>query len=232
MDPLLLSIQATYKTVALALLRGKDVVGTLRDTSKASATLIPYLDKLLTDYHSTLDDLRAIVVDQGPGAFTSLRVTIATVNGISFAHAIPLIGVDGLDALARETQATAGSASIIVSLLNAYNQELYYGIYRNDASLTLLEPKGYKKIDLLLGSLSSQYPHDRFVVNGNGVETIREKLTTALGERAKIASPLLEQASAATVGIIGYEKFLNNEGLCKKLLPLYLKEQSYVLRPQ
>lgn len=232
MDPLLLSLQATYKTVDLALLRGKNVVGTLRDTSKASATLIPCLDKLLTDHHFTLNDVQAIVVDQGPGAFTSLRVTIATVNGISFAHSTPLIGVDGLDALAREGQATAGSASVIVSLLNAYNQELYYGIYRNDASLTLLEPKGYKKTDLLIESLKSRYPHDRLVVNGNGVEAIREKLTTLLGERILTAQPLLEQASAATVGIIGYEKFLKNEGLSKKLLPLYLKEQSYVLRPQ
>lgn len=232
MEPTFLSIQASYKTIDIALMQGNTVLGRHYDQSKASASLIPTVDTLLAAHHVKLNDLAMIVVDQGPGAFTSLRVAIATVNGISFASNIKLMGVDGLDGLAAQTSRANKEAKIVVSLLNAYNNELYYGIYSNDAALTPLVPQGYKKIDLLLEEIKTLATGKSVVFNGNGVALAQQQITDLFGDQAIIANPLLEQASAESIGRLGYAKWLKGSSLCSKLEPLYLKIQNYAVRPQ
>ena len=47
-----------------------------------------------------LDDVSLLAVASGPGAFTGLRIGIATMQGLAFARGVPLVGVSALDALA------------------------------------------------------------------------------------------------------------------------------------
>ena len=53
---------------------------------RASAQLLPLIDQLLVQHECELSDLDFIALDQGPGAFTSLRVVLTTINGIAFAQ--------------------------------------------------------------------------------------------------------------------------------------------------
>ncbi len=119
----------------------------IKNDTKASSHLVPYINDLLIKHNLTLENLDFIAIDKGPGAFTSLRVCIATVNGINFANNIPLVGIDGLEALYQETynalekkltktvatdpddtkeQITSPTIDTIVCLLNAYNNDVYY----------------------------------------------------------------------------------------------------------
>src|SRR5579862_7433876 len=115
-----ISIEGCYTHVEVALFKNKTCIDSIvKNDVKASSHLIPYLDTLLKKNNVTLDDLSFIAIDQGPGAFTSLRVSIATVNGIAYAHKIPLIGVHGLDALCHQTAKTLVNKTntLIVCLL-------------------------------------------------------------------------------------------------------------------
>ena len=111
---------------------GESKVQVIKETNKkASSLLVPYIKQILEKNSLKISDLDFICADQGPGAFTSLRVTIATINGISFASKIPLIGIDGLDALNQETLSDVmlkkqGVPEILIVLLNAYNNEVYF----------------------------------------------------------------------------------------------------------
>ena len=56
-------------------------------------TLLPSIDRMLVGRDLGRADLAAIIVGTGPGAFTGLRVGIATAKGIAHGLGRPLIGV-------------------------------------------------------------------------------------------------------------------------------------------
>lgn len=62
-------------------------------------TLLPSVDTLLGRLAIARRSLAAIVVGTGPGAFTGLRVGIATAKGLAHALAVPIIGISTADAL-------------------------------------------------------------------------------------------------------------------------------------
>ena len=62
-------------------------------------TLLPAIAALLERLDLTPTSAAAIVVGTGPGAFTGLRVGIATVKGLAHALGVPIIGVPTTDAL-------------------------------------------------------------------------------------------------------------------------------------
>jgi tRNA threonylcarbamoyl adenosine modification protein YeaZ len=61
--------------------------------------LLPRIRRLLGSSSVELTDLTAIVVGTGPGAFTGLRVGIATAKGLAHALDLPIVGVSTGDAL-------------------------------------------------------------------------------------------------------------------------------------
>ena len=65
---------------------GRPATATARSSWRA-------IDALLTDRGVALADLGAIAVGTGPGAFTGLRVGIATAKGLAHALSLPIVGV-------------------------------------------------------------------------------------------------------------------------------------------
>lgn len=61
--------------------------------------LLPSIGRLLGETNIRRSRLRAIVVGTGPGAFTGLRVGLATAKGLAHGLNIPIIGVPTTDAL-------------------------------------------------------------------------------------------------------------------------------------
>ena len=71
---------------------------------------------LLGDRHVTLSDLGAIAVGTGPGAFTGLRVGIATAKGLAHALSLPIVGVATGTALLDSAAAVLGGDARLVLL--------------------------------------------------------------------------------------------------------------------
>jgi tRNA threonylcarbamoyladenosine biosynthesis protein TsaB len=76
-------------------------------------TLLPSIAAVLERLELPPTSVAAIVVGTGPGAFTGLRVGIATAKGMAHALGVPLIGISTADAL------LAGAGSDAVLLLPA-----------------------------------------------------------------------------------------------------------------
>ena len=73
-------------------------------------TLLPAIDGLLDRLDIALADIVAIVVGIGPGAFTGLRVGVATAKGLAHALGRPIIGISTAEALL----AVAGPGSVLL----------------------------------------------------------------------------------------------------------------------
>lgn len=72
--------------------------------------LLARLERLLADEGVALDALGGIVVGTGPGAFTGLRVGLATAKALAYARGIPIVGVPTGEALL----AAAGGGALLL----------------------------------------------------------------------------------------------------------------------
>jgi tRNA threonylcarbamoyladenosine biosynthesis protein TsaB len=81
-------------------------------------TLLPALEQLLADHAIDRGRIAAIVVGTGPGAFTGLRVGIATAKGLAHGLGRPIVGIATaaalLSAAARLDGITAGHGVLLL----------------------------------------------------------------------------------------------------------------------
>jgi tRNA threonylcarbamoyl adenosine modification protein YeaZ len=80
--------------------------------------LLPMIGRLTGELNLRRSRIEAVVVGTGPGAFTGLRVGIATAKGLAHGLATPIIGVSTGEALI-EAATSAGSPSPIALLVPA-----------------------------------------------------------------------------------------------------------------
>ena len=97
---------------------GATIVARAGDVGRPHATRLPGdLVDALAECGPTLDDVSLLAVGLGPGAFTGLRVGLATIQGLAFARNLPVVGISALDAIAsaaasrRETTSPCGSTA-------------------------------------------------------------------------------------------------------------------------
>jgi tRNA threonylcarbamoyladenosine biosynthesis protein TsaB len=112
-------------TIALAQRVGDrmTVLGTTELANKTyDALLIPRLRALLETHHVSLQEMEAIVIVNGPGSFTGVRVGVSAVKGLAEATGIPVIAVSRLRVLAQKAQKPYAA-------LDAGRGEFYFGDY-------------------------------------------------------------------------------------------------------
>lgn len=212
-----LVIQNNYEILECALFRDQTLMASASTHKKdAAAQAIPLISALLKQHNLTLSDLSYIAANQGPAPFTTLRVVIATVNGLGFATALPLIGIDGLRALLAERDPLPGEYH--VALLDAFNNDLYYAIAQ-DGVVTAV---GCASLELLLTLLPADKP---LCLIGNGATLYKEKIMSHI-PHARIIEEL-QAPSITTIAQLAYRRWLAQEELSTKLSPLYLKNQLY-----
>ena len=95
-----------------------------------SARLIPEIAAMLESRHATLADIEAIVVVNGPGSFTGIRVGLSTAKGLAEGGGIPLIAVSRLAFLAA-----ASGLPHVLAAVDAGRGEYYVGEYRDGDKL-------------------------------------------------------------------------------------------------
>ncbi len=214
-----LTVQNTYHHLELALFIDNHLIDTRTENKhNASKCFVMLLDDLLRNQNCSLPDISFIAANQGPGPFSTLRVVIASVNGLSFATNIPLIGVDGLNAFLQEYYDPKHPNTVV--LLNAFAGDVYFGIQQNTQESTV----GYKKINLLLHDLQKQIPDKPIRFLGNAVELYQDKIYNTFKSRTVIPAPLPHFCSIKQVGLIGLEQWKKQDGLTHQLFPLYLKK--------
>ena len=124
----------------------------------SSGRILALTGELLAQRAITLQHVDAIAFDQGPGAFTGLRVGCAVAQGLSLALQRPLLPINALAATAWQTYCTgfakrpikscvtvtanADSNATIIVANDARMNEVYLAIYRcaADGSVQCLLP--------------------------------------------------------------------------------------------
>jgi tRNA threonylcarbamoyladenosine biosynthesis protein TsaB len=103
--------------------------------------LLDCVHEALTTAGVALDEVETVVCGLGPGAFTGLRIGVATARALAQASGLPVAGVPSLEALARGLAAGAAGASgdFIVPLIDGRRSEVFAAVYRRVSAQPGLE---------------------------------------------------------------------------------------------
>lgn len=123
-----LAFDTSSKALSLAILEDKQVLAeTMINIKKNhSITLMPAIDFLMASLDWTPKDLDRIVVAEGPGSYTGLRIAVATAKTLAHTLNIELVGMSSLLALVPRQQ-----EGLIVPLMDARRNNVYAGFYEN-----------------------------------------------------------------------------------------------------
>jgi tRNA threonylcarbamoyladenosine biosynthesis protein TsaB len=112
--PLLLAIDTCGPSgsVALGRIPGRDVeiLGQIELAGRTySATLVAAVAELLQSAGAKLDELDGIIVVNGPGSFTGVRVGVSAAKGLAQGREIPVAALSRLDVLSRKSKVPAAA---------------------------------------------------------------------------------------------------------------------------
>ena len=123
-----LAFDTSSKALSLAILEDKQVLAetTINIKKNHSITLMPAIDFLMGSLDWTPKDLDRIVVAEGPGSYTGLRIAVATAKTLAHTLNIELIGMSSLLSLVPRQQ-----EGLLVPLMDARRNNVYAGFYEN-----------------------------------------------------------------------------------------------------
>ena len=123
-----LAFDTSSKALSLAILEDKQVLAetTINIKKNHSITLMPAIDFLMASLDWTSKDLDRIVVAEGPGSYTGLRIAVATAKTLAHTLNIELVGMSSLLALVPRQQ-----EGLLVPLMDARRNNVYAGFYEN-----------------------------------------------------------------------------------------------------
>jgi len=173
--------------------------------STHSERMMTSIDHILRLSGMTLAQIDVFAVAAGPGSFTGLRIGLSTVKGLCYASGRPLVLVSSLEAFAWNF---AYSAYPLCLMFDARKGEVYAAGYRWEEGggfTQVLHDCAARPEDLL------RAVHGPVIIAGEGAALYRERIISAIGERALFAPPPKMVPSPSNVAMLGLQKALRKE---------------------
>lgn len=123
-----------------------------------SEKLFLFIEELMDEHSFSISDLDAVLISEGPGSYTGLRIGASAVKGLLFQQQVTLYGVNTLASFAMQAILKSSSATTIHSIIDARRVHVYHQQF------------SYKK-ELTAESEITVMPIDQFesVVNGGDI---------------------------------------------------------------
>lgn len=129
-----LAIDTATAACAVALRSGTEVsiavppASRLLEPPAHARELLPAIERVFANSGTSIDQLETVVVGVGPGAFTGLRIGVATARAIATARSIGIKPVSSLAALAADRD----HAGRTIAMIDARRNEIFYRVAEQD----------------------------------------------------------------------------------------------------
>jgi tRNA threonylcarbamoyladenosine biosynthesis protein TsaB len=129
---LVLAVETAVEQVGVAVAdhRGPLASASLVSDRRHAESLAPLTEFVCRQAGVELADLDAIVVDNGPGLFTGLRVGMAHAAATAWALGIPVVEVSSLEVLAAAAAPLTAPDVPVASVIDARRGEVYWTLHR------------------------------------------------------------------------------------------------------
>lgn len=197
----LLAIDTSNRPLSVAVLADQQILATTTTNvgRNHSSTLLPIVERAMTQAGLAPTDLDRIVVAAGPGSYTGLRIGVTTAKTLAFTLNKELVGISSLAALAANV-VTEGQ--LVAPLFDARRDNAFAGLYRiqNQRPVAVIEDQ-HVSVAKWAAKLATY--NEPIVLIGTDVQKYVEPLRAALGDRLIRARPQLDLPQAGVLGLLG-----------------------------
>ena len=205
-----LAIDTSSKRCSVCIYDNDHVIINLNndDEKTHSVKLMPMVDHAFKETGLTLDDISLLVCCIGPGSFTGVRIGISTVKAFADVKNIPVVGITSLESLAwnvvlpgnnsmsnkinvseqvsdnasTKTKNEISISTLICSLIDAKNNNVYCGLYHYNDKMNLIEIFA-EDINTTIEKIKKIYIEKDFsdiIFVGDGAVTYKEIILSSL----------------------------------------------------
>jgi len=172
-----------------------------------------------------LADIDLYAVASGPGAFTGLRIGIATIQGFAFAHGRPVVGVSALDALADAVCRDDDQTRYVGAWMDAARREVFSALYERDPQQPApraFDPPAVGAPEEALARCRDLVRGEAVMFVGDGALRYAAQIRNVMGGAAAIVEPTPPIAGA--LGRLGRARAAAGDaGPPHALRPLYVR---------
>ena len=223
----ILSLETASEICSVAILEDNKVIKELHleNGNTHSQNLMPLIEQILNDTNLSLKDIDLYSCDKGPGSFTGIRIGISTIKAFRDVTLKPIIGISSLEAL---TYNVKSNTDFICSIIDAKNDNVYYGIFKNDDEKTKIGEFNFNHINNLLQYLKTEkFLNKKIFFVGNGSIVYKNMIEFELNTNAQFfQDSSCNKLNAINVGIASFNTFNKNKSDFSNITPLYLKKSS------
>lgn len=216
---LILSLDTTTRGGSVAITRDEQLLAVIPgDAARSHAERLPgEIEKALAQAGLLRTDLDLLAVATGPGAFTGLRIGLATMQGLAMPLGLPVIGISALDALADEVP---DEVALVAPWMDAQRGEVFATLIER-ASKRVLESPLAAAPSLVLDAWRPHLEGRTAVFIGDAAERDSALITGAgAGQWTTRTPPLLAPALAR----LAWRRAAQGEGgLPHQLTPIYVR---------
>lgn len=188
-----------------------------------SRLILKMVDKLLNDASLAVNELDAITFCRGPGSFMGVRIAAGVVQGIAFAHDIPVIPISTLKVIAQHAYQKTNNKNVLVAI-DARMDEVYWATYCFEDNHCLLvgeeqviSPNKISIAEKLNASDAS------CVAAGTGWKAYRERLLPAVNCQLQSILDDCLPSAAVLVKLAAIEFDAGNTVPAEEAIPVYLR---------
>jgi len=146
----LLALDTSSVACSVAIQIGETIVERFEEQPREHTRLLmPMIESALKEAGVHIADLDAIVLGNGPGSFIGMRIAASVAQGLAFGAGLRIIPVSSMAAVAAQVFAEEQAAEVVVAQ-DAHMNEVYLGVYRQDAGVVVdVVPERLHAADLI-----------------------------------------------------------------------------------
>ncbi|MCB0456287.1 MAG: tRNA (adenosine(37)-N6)-threonylcarbamoyltransferase complex dimerization subunit type 1 TsaB [Flavobacteriaceae bacterium] len=125
----ILCLETATTNCSVALSENGSVIAFREDYSKQyshAEQLHVFIEDVLKDAKTSLQDLSAIAISKGPGSYTGLRIGVSSAKGLCYSLGVPLVSIPTLYVLMKQVEV---KTNFIIPMLDARRMEVYASVY-------------------------------------------------------------------------------------------------------
>jgi tRNA threonylcarbamoyladenosine biosynthesis protein TsaB len=199
-----LAIDTSNFVMGIAVLDNHEVIGEMVTNIKKnhSIRVMPAIQSLMEECGIQPTELERIVVAQGPGSYTGVRIGVTIAKTLAWTLNVPLAGISSLEALAANGRYFNGYIS---PLFDARRGQIYTGLYeyQNDGLKNIIQDRLVMNDEWVKQLKDYEKP---ILFIGNDVHLHQELLSEGLGSYAIFSSITQLNPRPSELGFIGMNK--------------------------
>lgn len=199
----ILAIDTSNKPLSVAVMDNDQLLAqtTLTTHRKHAEFLMPVIEDLVKKADLTPTDLDRVVVADGPGSYTGIRMAVTAAKTIASTLGVELVTVSSLLTLALNVQ----RADVLVNpIFDGRNQNMFTGLYRwNRGTIETVIEDQHISLEKWLSAIS-EYEQPILIIGDTA--PFEGDMRSVLHSKLLTTNPLMGIPSAALLGQYGLTK--------------------------